>query len=60
MNHAQRKTRSDATVDFMIRQHQGLTVGSRSLSAVFHGASMSDRRRFLFECRKRGLEVLNE
>ena len=57
MNHAQRKSRSDAAVEFMIRQHQGLPVWSRSLSAVFHGKTMSDRRRFYFECRKRGVEV---
>lgn len=60
MNHAQRKTRSDTTVEFMIRQYQGQTEWSSSLSAVFHGKSMSDRRRFYFECRKLGLEVKND
>ena len=57
LNHISRKKISDATVEFMIRQYQGQTVWSRSLSAVFHGASMPDRRRFYYECRKRGVEV---
>lgn len=60
MTHTQRKTRSDATVEFMIRQYQGQTMWASNLSAVFHGKTMSDRRRFLFECRKRGVEVQNE
>ena len=60
MSHAQRKARSDATVEFMIMQYQGQSMWASSLSAVFHGKSMSDRRRFLFECRKRGVEVLND
>lgn len=57
MIHTKRKTRSDATVDFMIKQYQGLTCWNSSLNAVFHGKTMSDRRRFIFECRKSGIEV---
>ena len=59
ISHNRRKARSDATVEFMIRQYQGQTMWASSLSAVFHGTTMSDRRRFLFECRKRGVEVQN-
>jgi len=59
MNHTQRKARSDATVNLMIRQYCGLTEWSSSLSAVFHGKSLSDRRRFFYECKKAGLEVEN-
>ncbi len=60
MNHTQRKTRSDATVEFMIRQYQGQTMWSSNLSAVFHGGkTISDIKRFYFECKKLGLKVKN-
>ena len=60
ISHNKRKARSDATVEFMIRQYQGQTMWASNLSAVFHGTTMSDRRRFYFECSKRGVEVQNE
>jgi hypothetical protein len=61
MTHTQRKARSDATVEFMIRQYQGQTMWASSLNAVFHGGkTMSGSRRFYFECRKRGAEVKSE
>jgi hypothetical protein len=60
INYTQRKVRSDAIVEFMIRQWQGQKMWASNLSAVFHsGKTMSDRRRFYFECKKIGLEILN-
>ena len=59
MNHTQRKARSDATVNFMISMYQGHTMWSSSLNAVLFGKTKSERNRFYYECRKRGVEVLN-
>ena len=56
----ERKKRSDACVEFMILQWQGLTCWSSGLNAVLFGKTKSERNRFYYECRKRGLKVEND
>lgn len=49
----ERKKRSDVKVSCMIADFKS----GKLLSTIFHGhcASVSDRKRFFYECRKRGV-----
>lgn len=54
---AERKKRSDADVNFRINQYLGKTRFSRTLIDVLFGATKSQKNRFFYECRRRGLVV---